>query len=596
MKRKLNIRAITTSIFVVSVIWILVTIFFVFSVKKVSDIQDRTFSLTNDYIFFSDRMTELSYGSTTLTENARKYISTGNPAFLRDYSEVAAPVKERTSPQNSSTPDTVQASYDEYLKKISGISNSLKLNEFRALKLAVLAYNEDDSILPQEIRDFTLSDEDKSLSREQQLSTARELLDGENYNQIRAQMLTESNDYFKESLNASVEEYRLAEDELNGTLLAERIFLIVEALSLGVLILLIKLMASDRKQATESQLRSATINASFTRSYDIVSIIDLNRDNMSVHDHSDIFTPEMCEQAQNGFSFYVNYLVNNMVLPDDIKYFEKMISPSAIREAVRDNNVYSFTFRIKSSSNDKHGIYYKFKFLQYTDSEGHDLILHSAASADTEIRAGLKTEINAALVESLATIVESRDVLTGDHVRNTRHYVGLIVEELKNVEKYTEVLNNAYSDNIISGSVLHDIGKIYISDTILNKPGKLTHDEFESMKKHTVLGSKVIKNTFTGNIDEETQSIINNIVLYHHERWDGKGYPYGISGDSIPLSARIMAVADVFDALVSQRSYKKSFSVSEAYDIIEDESGTHFDSDIVDAFIRVRPMVEEFLA
>ena len=137
------------------------------------------------------------------------------------------------------------------------------------------------------------------------------------------------------------------------------------------------------------------------------------------------------------------------------------------------------------------------------------------------------------------------------------------------------------------------MGKIQVSDTLLNKPGRLTDEEFEEMKKHTVYGGVIISRAIEISPDPGYLSEARNLATYHHERWDGKGYPSGLKGEEIPLSARIMAVADVFDALVSRRSYKDPFSFEKAMDIIREESGTHFDPVVAEVFLRAEDQVRE---
>ena len=188
------------------------------------------------------------------------------------------------------------------------------------------------------------------------------------------------------------------------------------------------------------------------------------------------------------------------------------------------------------------------------------------------------------LKNSLADIVESRDENTGEHILKTATYVRIIAEKLLQEGVFADELNEDFIERIVKSAPLHDIGKIHVPDAILNKPGKLTAEEFEIMKTHTVEGGKIIEHIIKLTPDPQYLMDARDIAMYHHERWSGGGYPEGIAGDDIPLSARIMAVADVFDALVSDRAYKKGFPLEKAFAIIREESGTHFDQRIVDAF------------
>ena len=199
------------------------------------------------------------------------------------------------------------------------------------------------------------------------------------------------------------------------------------------------------------------------------------------------------------------------------------------------------------------------------------------------------------LITVLADMVESRDLYTGNHIKNTAAYTRIIMEELRREGLYTDQLTDEFMENVVHSAPLHDIGKIRISDTILNKPGKLTDEEFEKMKLHTVYGSEVLQQAKKASSDVSYLSEAENLATYHHEKWNGKGYPTGKVGEEIPLSARIMAVADVFDALVSKRSYKDPFSFEQAMDIIKEGSGTHFDPAVVNAFVQAQDEVREVL-
>ena len=201
------------------------------------------------------------------------------------------------------------------------------------------------------------------------------------------------------------------------------------------------------------------------------------------------------------------------------------------------------------------------------------------------------SQMQNALIVTLADLVESRDENTGQHIKKTAAYVKIILNELKREGVYKDRLTDAFIENVVNSAPLHDIGKIAVPDSILNKPGKLTKEEFDLMKTHTTAGGKIIGSIIATVPDSKYLDEAKNLATYHHERWDGKGYPTGLAGENIPLSARVMAVADVFDALVSKRSYKEGFSYEKAFSIIEEESGTHFDPKLVDAFFRAKDEV-----
>lgn len=220
-----------------------------------------------------------------------------------------------------------------------------------------------------------------------------------------------------------------------------------------------------------------------------------------------------------------------------------------------------------------------------------------AAIENEEHQKQVVTKMQNGLILVLADMVESRDECTGQHVRKTAAYTDVIMRELKKEGVYTDKLTDAFVSDVFNSAPLHDIGKIKVSDVILNKPGKLTDEEFEIMKTHTTAGSEVIEHAMRLVSEKDSAYLkeANNLALYHHEKWNGTGYPMGLKGEQIPLSARIMAVADVFDALVSVRSYKKSFTFEQAMDIIKEGSGTHFDPAIVKAFVNASDQVRKVM-
>ena len=197
------------------------------------------------------------------------------------------------------------------------------------------------------------------------------------------------------------------------------------------------------------------------------------------------------------------------------------------------------------------------------------------------------------MIMGFATLVENKDDNTGGHIRRTSAYAELIAGTLRKNRKYKTVMTRDYLRNLIKAAPMHDIGKIGVSDEILQKPGKLTADEFEKMKEHTVNGGRIIKDTFGHLLEVEYESMAYQVARYHHEKWNGNGYPDGLAGEDIPLCARIMAVADVFDAVSSRRCYREAMPLEECYRIIENGRGTDFDPDVVDAFMSEREKIEE---
>ncbi|MBD5454805.1 MAG: HD domain-containing protein [Lachnospiraceae bacterium] len=194
------------------------------------------------------------------------------------------------------------------------------------------------------------------------------------------------------------------------------------------------------------------------------------------------------------------------------------------------------------------------------------------------------SNMQSGLITFMAEVVENRDDNTGGHIKRTAEYVGCITKELRRQGTYNDILTDRYVSDMVVAAPLHDIGKIHIPDAVLNKPGKLTEEEFEVMKTHTTAGEELLTHAKAELGESGYLNTAVEMAAYHHEWWNGKGYPYGISGEEIPLCARIMAVADVFDALTSKRCYKNAMPLEKAYAIIKEESGTHFDPAVVEAF------------
>lgn len=206
------------------------------------------------------------------------------------------------------------------------------------------------------------------------------------------------------------------------------------------------------------------------------------------------------------------------------------------------------------------------------------------------------SKIQDSVIIGMANLIESRDGSTGKHVKNTQMYVRMIANELFQRGLFPGELTEEYIEDLCKAAPLHDVGKIKVTDAILQKPGKLTPEEFEAMKRHTTYSRKIIE-TIIGDIeDEHYVRIVEDIAMYHHERWDGTGYPAGLMGDNIPLSARIMAIADVFDALYEERCYKPPIRpIERIIQIMSEGRGTQFDPVIIDVFMEMLPMMKKVL-
>lgn len=196
-------------------------------------------------------------------------------------------------------------------------------------------------------------------------------------------------------------------------------------------------------------------------------------------------------------------------------------------------------------------------------------------------------------VMSFANLIEDRDNSTGGHIKRTSMYVGLIAEELRKRSEYKNILTKDYITNLLKAAPMHDIGKISVPDSILQKPGKLTDEEFEIMKLHAEKGGTIIRESFRNLGNEEYRRMAFEVARYHHEKWNGRGYPVGLKEEEIPLCARIMAVADVFDAVSEKRCYRDAMPLDKCFGIIEEGGGRDFDPVIAEAFIKIRDKVEK---
>lgn len=201
---------------------------------------------------------------------------------------------------------------------------------------------------------------------------------------------------------------------------------------------------------------------------------------------------------------------------------------------------------------------------------------------------------NEEIVAAFATLVENRDNNTGGHIKRTKEYVKIILEEMSRHGKYNRYLSGDYIKNVMKAAPMHDIGKISTPDSILQKPGKLTKEEFDIMKQHSAIGSEIINDTFAEFEDKQYQKIAYEVARYHHEKWNGMGYPEGLKGEEIPLHARIMAIADVFDAVSAKRCYRDAMPLEKCFQIIEEGIGTDFDPELATLFLNARDKIETY--
>ena len=230
-----------------------------------------------------------------------------------------------------------------------------------------------------------------------------------------------------------------------------------------------------------------------------------------------------------------------------------------------------------------------------TENQQH-IALMDRYNAQLEAEVAEKTahivEMHDKLVLGMATMVESRDNSTGGHIKRTSEGVRLLVEAIR--EDNVFELTDEFCRAVVKAAPMHDLGKIAVDDAILRKPGRFTPEEFDKMKSHAAEGARIVREILAGTDDTYFQQIAENVAHYHHERWDGSGYPEGLKGDEIPLEARIMAVADVYDALVSKRVYKESMSFEQAHGIIMDGMGRHFDKRLEAYYLAAKPKLEAY--
>lgn len=208
----------------------------------------------------------------------------------------------------------------------------------------------------------------------------------------------------------------------------------------------------------------------------------------------------------------------------------------------------------------------------------------------------LKMDLNNAYLSSVASmtlVASTHDIETGQHLIRTKKYIKVLAKKLFEKKLYKEIIDKHYIDLLYEASPLHDIGKVGIPDSILKKPDKLTFDEFEVMKTHAQLGGNILQESLANYEHNPLLEVAYNIAMYHHEKWDGTGYPKGLKGDVIPLEAQLMSLADIYDALVSKRRYKRSLSFEEAEEIIEAQRETAFNPLLVDVFLELKEKFKE---
>ena len=348
---------------------------------------------------------------------------------------------------------------------------------------------------------------------------------------------------------------------------------------------------------------------------------------MSYYTISDMVIESMIQSGDTGFvtiDFRYNYLSSNETAKNIIPALRDLTVDQNVQdvEGLKDNMVKWIShFKEDGSGSDvryekmdpdgkedqiykvkisylydgSRKIGYQFFFVDDTQEQKYIALLDKYNS-ELEEEVGQKTEkiinMHNNLILSMATMVESRDNSTGGHIKRTSQGVRILIDEMKKDGSFD--LNDEFCRNIIKAAPMHDLGKIAVDDAILRKPGRFTDEEYEKMKMHAPEGAKIVHEILKDTDDESFKIIAENVAHFHHERWDGSGYPDGISGENIPFEARIMAIADVYDALVSKRVYKEKMSFEKANAIIEEGMGSQFDPSLKKIYERSRKRLEEF--
>lgn len=238
---------------------------------------------------------------------------------------------------------------------------------------------------------------------------------------------------------------------------------------------------------------------------------------------------------------------------------------------------------------------YHFVIRDHTDEQRYIDLLNRynvELEQDVKQKTDYLVEMHDRLVLGMADMVENRDNSTGGHIKRTSHVVKILVDEMR--QDPALGLTQEFCDAIVKAAPMHDLGKISVDDAVLRKPGKFTPEEYEQMKTHAEKGAEIVRQLLSGLDDAYFAKIAENVAHYHHERMDGSGYPNGLQGEQIPFEARVMAIADVYDALVSKRCYKESMSFEEAYKIIQEGMGTQFDARLNPYFMRCRKKLEDY--
>lgn len=322
-------------------------------------------------------------------------------------------------------------------------------------------------------------------------------------------------------------------------------------------------------------------------------VFDKNMIYMGCNEFSANLYPELKKYEIDSWIPRDNSDFNNQILERVKNFAYKDPNDTATYEVEKDNTYFRYTVRYYYDGNNKN-VGFIVEIEDITEHKAHIKMVeeyNKQLSEDVANKTHQIQEIQNKTLLGMAQMVESRDLSTGGHIRRTSSVVGIFSKALL---KANIGFDEGFLKYVEKSAPMHDLGKIAVEDKILRKQGKFTDEEYEAMKEHSAAGAKIVADILTDIEDEEFVKIATNIAHYHHEKINGRGYPDGLSGDDIPIEARIMALADVFDALVSKRCYKEAFSFDRAFNIIKEDSGSHFDPVLSEIFISCREELENF--
>ena len=342
---------------------------------------------------------------------------------------------------------------------------------------------------------------------------------------------------------------------------------------------------------------------------------------LRLYDASDSVTDSLVERGDTGFVSFdskMRYLGSNDTAKRMIEEINNYIVDKSVSEhPIAQGYIIPLIEKYKLNSNDdkcslevgdrtyllhmnqlKVGrFYHGYQLLISDDTQNQEFIkLIQNYNSQLEEEVAKKTQgildLQNRLVLGMATMIEGRDNSTGGHIKRTSDCMRMLIATMR--EEGYPGLTDTFCFNIVRAAPMHDLGKITVDDAILRKPGKFTPEEFEVMKTHAPEGARIVKQILEGTDNVEFMNIAVNVAHYHHERWDGSGYPCGLKGEEIPFEARIMAVVDVYDALVSKRVYKEKMTFEQADKIIMEGMGKHFDKSLEPYYVKARKKFEEY--